>query len=189
MGFVVYGKCPEYKGMCNRKNMSKERNVTFLPSYKIWMRLIQINKGNTNQRGNLCEEWKEFENFEKWYDDNFYQIDGEQMELSYKFFDMNNDTYSPDKCCFLPQTINKTVSKLGISEFVIPNIGCEARENSEYYKIRHKGIHAVTSDSKEEIMEIRKAMLNVEFLNYAENHKDTLPQYVYERMSNFRLEV
>lgn len=189
MGFVVYGECPEYKGMFNRKNMSKERNISFLPSYKIWSRLIQIDKGNANQRGNLCEEWKEFENFEKWYNDNFYQIVGETMELSDKFFDINNDTYSPDKCCFLPQTINRTVSRLGVSEFKIPNIEHESKKNTEYYKIRSNNTIIATSDSKEEIMEIREAILKTEFFYYAEKNKEVLPYYIYERMSNFRLEV
>ena len=189
MGFVVYGECPEYKGMCSRKNMSKEKNVSFLPSYKIWSRLIQIDRGNSSQKGFLCDEWKEFKNFEQWYDNNFYQIDGEQMELSYRFFDMNNDTYSPDKCCFLPLSINKTVSRLGVSEFVIPHIERETRKNTEYYKIRFNDTVVATSDSKKEIIEIRKAILNTEFLDYAEKHKDALPQYIYERMSDFRIEV
>ena len=65
MGFTVYGECPEY-GSTKRKrnNVSHEskRNISFTPAYKLWQRLIRVDRGQEipNLRDNLCEQWKEF---------------------------------------------------------------------------------------------------------------------------------
>ena len=107
MGFTVYGECPAY-GSTKRKrnNVSHEskRNISFTPAYKLWARLLQMDRGTTYI---LCEEWKQFENFEKWYNENYYEVEADSMEFTYRLFDVDNTILSPDTSCFLPRSINR----------------------------------------------------------------------------------
>lgn len=151
MGFVVYGKCPEYKGYFRRKNMSKGKNVSFTSSYKLWSSLKNYAK--------LCEEWKEYSNFEKWYDENYYELSGERMELSYRFIDLYNEIYSPNMCCFLPKTLNLTLNRLG------------------------------SSSSEEGISDFWKTVLPKQYINIAEKYEKELPESIFEKLINFETKV
>lgn len=105
MGFTVYGECPAY-GSTKRKrqNVSKDskRNISFTPAYRLWSRLIQMDRGNQYPKITLCKEWKEFECFEKWYDENYYEVGDDNMSFCYNLFDTDNAFASPETCCFLP---------------------------------------------------------------------------------------
>ena len=54
----------------------------------------------------VCEEWLNYQNFGKWFDDNFYQIENEIMCLDKDILHKGNKIYSPDTCVFVPQRIN-----------------------------------------------------------------------------------
>lgn len=104
-GFTVYGECPEYKHKRQGKNRHREKNISFLPSYKVWKRLVQDDRGNGDKKKTLCDEWKDFDNFQKWYAENYYVINGEEMRLFYNFFDKTNILLSPKTCVYLPRSI------------------------------------------------------------------------------------
>lgn len=63
-------------------------------------------KYNTYKDCEVCEEWKCFDNFKKWYDDNYYEIEGEKMCLDKDILVKGNKIYSPDTCIFVPERIN-----------------------------------------------------------------------------------
>ena len=108
MGFTVYGECPEY-GSTKRKrnNVSHEskRNISFTPAYRLWANLLQRDRGNEWSKIILCEEWKNFENFEKWYNENYYDVGDDNMSFLCNLFDPENIYASPETCCFLPHSI------------------------------------------------------------------------------------
>lgn len=110
MGFTVYGECPKYKSTLHKtskNHRNKDKNISFTPAYKMWSILLRIDRGTEFGRsGVLCEEWKDFDNFSKWYDENYYAIDGERTELSYKLFDFENEYISPETTCYIPSSIN-----------------------------------------------------------------------------------
>lgn len=113
MGFTVYGKCPAYQGVGKSINTAKtrKRNVTYTKAYRVWSMLLRMDRGWEWSKGELCEEWKEFENFEKWFDENYYEIPDDKMEFSFKLFNPDNTYISPETSCFLPLSINKIVSR------------------------------------------------------------------------------
>ncbi len=56
----------------------------------------------------VCEEWlEEPELFYEWMDENWYQIDGESIELDKDILKKGNKTYCPEYCCPVPQRINR----------------------------------------------------------------------------------
>jgi hypothetical protein len=54
----------------------------------------------------VSEEWHNFQNFAKWYENNYYEVEGEIMCLDKDILIKHNKIYSPETCIFVPQTIN-----------------------------------------------------------------------------------
>ena len=54
----------------------------------------------------VCEEWHNFQNFAKWYEENYYEIDNETMCLDKDILIKGNKVYSPQTCVFVPNDIN-----------------------------------------------------------------------------------
>ena len=54
----------------------------------------------------VCEEWHNFQNFAKWYDNNYYEIEGERMHLDKDILVKHNKIYSSETCVFVPHAIN-----------------------------------------------------------------------------------
>ena len=61
-----------------------------------------------------CEvrnEWHNFQNFAEWYEENYYEVDGERMCLDKDILFKHNKIYSPETCIYVPQTINNLFVK------------------------------------------------------------------------------
>ena len=98
VGFLGFG---EYRQTINN---------TQTESYKTWYQMLrrcydekQLNR-NTSYKGcTVCEEWHNFQNFAKWYEENYYKIDGETMALDKDILSKDNKIYSPETCIFVPK--------------------------------------------------------------------------------------
>ena len=44
----------------------------------------------------VCKEWHNFQNFAKWYEDNYYQFRDEIMQVDKDILKHGNKEYSPD---------------------------------------------------------------------------------------------
>lgn len=81
-------------------------------SYIVWSNMLLRTIDNpvkeklhTYKDCEICEEWKNYENFKKWYDDptNGY-IKG--YDLDKDLLSKEKKIYSPETCCFIPKYIN-----------------------------------------------------------------------------------
>ncbi len=187
MGFTVYGECPEYKGYIHKiHRKDKKINISYEKSYKLWERLIQINRGNVGKNnGILCEQWQQYENFKKWYDENLYEIENEEVEFSYKFWDVDNDIISPETSVLIPTEINKVVRNIIRSAETGLMLNVNVQKN--LYTIRMFGEAIASSNNKEEICEIRRAIFKRQMIDFAEKYKGKIPDKIYARLLNFEL--
>lgn len=64
-------------------------------------------KKNSYEGITMCEEWLNYQNFSKWYDENYYEVEGERIELDKDILVRGNKIYSPDTCIFVPSSINR----------------------------------------------------------------------------------
>lgn len=93
---------------------SKKENNSEKLSYKKWYRMLERCYGKrvykTYRDCTVCEEWKIYSNFEKWFDDNYYEIEGEAVELDKDilcdFYNIKEKIYSPETCLLVPSSIN-----------------------------------------------------------------------------------
>ena len=108
-------KCPyekRYYGVGylgeGKYKMSENRKLT--KCYKAWYHMLQRcydhklhERYPTYKDCKVSEEWHNFQNFGKWFDDNYYEIEGETMTLDKDILTKHNKIYSPETCIFVPQ--------------------------------------------------------------------------------------
>lgn len=83
-------------------------------SYMCWMNMLRrcynesylSNKAITYKDCKVCDEWLYYPNFERWYNENYYEIKGERVHLDKDILFEGNKVYSPETCVFVPQSIN-----------------------------------------------------------------------------------
>lgn len=63
-------------------------------------------KNYRDQGISVCEEWHDFDVFEKWFNRNYYEVNDEVMNLDKDILKHGNKVYCPEHCIFVPQTIN-----------------------------------------------------------------------------------
>ena len=59
----------------------------------------------------ICEEWHNFQKYGKWFEENYYSIEGEKMCLDKDVLVKHNKIYSPETCIFVPERINTLFTK------------------------------------------------------------------------------
>lgn len=179
LGFVVYGKCPEYK---KYKIDSSGKNVAFKKSYRDWNRI----KSHTN----ICEEWLVYDDFNKWFNENYYSVDGEKMMLSYRFWNLKNHRIVPEECIYLPRKIYYAMQIYNKSDETLPR-GIYKQKNLKY-EVRlienNKPYYTKIFKTKEEALSAYENKKREKLIEIAENYKGTVPQKVINRLLNFRLE-
>lgn len=95
-------------------------------SYVTWFSMMSRCYGNEHEylqcsyKGcQVCEEWHNYQNFAKWYEDNFYDYE-ESLELDKDIIKYGNKLYSPETCLFVPKSVN-VAFKINATETVRRN--------------------------------------------------------------------
>ena len=132
----------------------------------------------------VAEEWLNYQVFSKWYENNYYEIENETMCLDKDLLSGDSKIYSPNTCCFLPQSINKVLVGSKGYYFHKPTGKYQAQ-------IKYKGkiINLGYFDTEEEARYTYK--LNKQLIIYmlAEEYRDVLPFKVYEALMNYRMDI
>lgn len=99
-----------YVGIGKHKTSENGESSTI---YRIWQRMLQRcydkryqERQQTYINCYVCEEWHNFQNFAEWCEENYYEIDGDRIELDKDILCKNNKIYSPETCVFVPKRIN-----------------------------------------------------------------------------------
>lgn len=95
-----------YTSTYNRKGVTE---VT--KAYSIWMSRLSACYNPKNNRAHnyasiqVCKEWHNFQNFAKWYYDQV-RLYGKDGHVDKDLLFLGNSLYSPDTCCYIPNSIN-----------------------------------------------------------------------------------
>ena len=167
-------------------------------SYNIWQNMLRRcydekyhQKEPTYIGCTVCDEWRYFLNFEKWYEDNWYDIEGETVCLDKDILVKGNKIYSPNTCIFVPKKINSLFTKNDNSRGNLP-IGVTLCRNGKYRaQINRCGskLNLGYYSSLEEAFLSYKTAKEKYIKEIAEYYKDIIPKKLYNSMLCYIVEI
>lgn len=181
-GYIGVGK---YGATENRKG-------TYI--YDAWIRMLERSfdenfkqKYPTYKDVTCCNEWLCFQNFAKWYEDNYYEIDGQSMELDKDWMQFGNKVYCPELCVVSPSIINGCLSNHDkIKNHELPtgityhNNKYQARLSIEGKRIS-LGHYTLLKNAMKAYRDAK-----VKYVRYlAEKYKQYIPENLYNTMMCF----
>lgn len=140
----------------------------------------------------VCEEWWNFTNFEKWYNDNWYVIDDETMDLDKDILFKGNKEYSPNTCCIVPHGINTLFLTRKNSRGNLPiGISFDKDKNKYCACMNYYGIQIKIGrfNTAEEAFNRYKEYKEDFIKDIAEQYRERIPYKVYYAMLNWKVEV
>ncbi|ALA07713.1 putative AP2 domain-containing protein [Bacillus phage PBC6] len=112
----VYDKTVYDVGYLGEGEYAHSEGGVVTSRYVTWQHMLsrcynaKFQKNNETYKGCMVvEEWHNFQNFAKWYDENYYEVEGEVMCLDKDIIFKGNKVYSPDACVFVPNRLNVLV--------------------------------------------------------------------------------
>lgn len=196
--------CPYEKRVFNigylgegRYNASINRKST--KCYDTWQGMLTrcydskfIQKYPTYERCRVHESWHNFQVFGKWYYDNFYQIEGQRMELDKDILCKGNKIYSPNTCVFVPQNINKLFTKRDNDRGNCP-VGVYYDKSRGKYKaycnVNGQQKHLGRYKTPEEAFQVYKKFKEKYIKEVAEEYKNEIPSKLYKALMRYEVEI
>lgn len=180
-----------YKPWVNRKET---------PHYRAWNNMVQrcyninhLEKSPTYNDCNVVESWHNFQNFAAWYDENYYEVDDEKMQLDKDILVKGNKVYSPETCIFVPQFINTLFIKSNSIRGNLP-IGVHWSEPHKKYrsackKGNPKEPYIGLFNTSEEAFQSYKLHKENHIKEVAEKYKGKIPNKLYNAMKKYIVEI
>lgn len=188
---IMYGK-----GYVGQGEYSPTYNKRPTKAYDAWTRMFdrcyndKYHKNYPTYIGcEVCEEWYDFQNFAKWFYNNYYEINGQSIEVDKDWLVVNNKTYCPENCCLAPNIINTCLlCHDKIINFDMP-IGVSWHKNGSYVARCSNHGKRKTIRYYHNIKDAEEAYWKYK-INYVENladeYKEYIPIQLYEAMKNFK---
>ena len=143
-----------------------------------------------------CNEWLCFQNFAKWFDNNYYEIEGERMDLDKDILVKGNKMYSPETCVFVPQNINTLFIKSNKTRGKYPIGVCKASNSNKFIAKCMVFINGKTQrkylglyNTPEDAFNVYKEFKEKYIKQVADYYKDKIPNRLYEAMHNYKVEI
>lgn len=186
IGFLGEGK---YNASFNGKH-TKE--------YVLWKNMLKRCYDNkyqeklpTYKECTVCKEWYNFQNFAKWFYNNYYEVESERMELDKDILVKGNKIYSPETCVFVPQNINKLFTKRQNDRGNLPiglkynkklkiQVSCDIGNN----KRKHLGYY----NTIEEAFMVYKEFKESYIRQVADEYKNKIPEKLYNALYSYKVE-
>ena len=202
-------KCPYEKRYCDVGYLGEGKykvweNGRDTKCYITWNSMLKrcYDEKNRSKRNltymdcEVSEEFHNFQNFAKWYYENYYEIEGQRMDLDKDILIKGNKVYSPETCIFVPETINllfiKRQNDRGESV-----IGTSPKNGK--YQVKCSLINPKTRKSKQEYLglfdtqekgfEVYKYYKEKNIKMVADYFKSQIPTILYDALYNYEVEI
>ena len=135
----------------------------------------------------VCDEWLNFQNFAEWHYNNYYELDGERVDLEKDILYKNNNLYSPETCLYVPHRINSLFVRRNSMRGDLPigvqkkrygfGISCSGVVNDKLFSTAEEAFYEY-KENKESL--IKKV---------ADEYKDCIPYELYNAMYEYTVEI
>jgi hypothetical protein len=194
----VYDKTVHGVGYIGKGIYKVSEKCKYTPQYISWNRMMQRcydqklkERNPTYKDCTVAEEWHNYQNFAQWYDENYYEVEGERMHLDKDILIKGNKLYSPETCMFVPQRINMLFVKSDAKRGKFPIGVCQDNETKRYIArcvdVKQKSVG--TYCTPEEAFYAYKIYKEKYIKQIAEEYKDKIPTRLYESMLNYSVSI
>lgn len=177
---------------------TRKSDVTKSIFYKVWIAMLErcysekcINENISYKGCTVCNEWLFYPTFKKWCDENYYEVEGERMQLDKDILNHGNKIYSPDSCIFVPWRINKLfVKQPKVYRFDLPiGVNYFKRDNVYQVRLRKNGTTKYLGrySTPEEAFYVYKEAKENYIKEVADEYKDKIPNKLYEAMYKYEV--
>ena len=192
----VYDKTVYGVGYLGIGSYNINENGVTSKKYKVWNSMIQrcydfkFQENSPTYKGcAVIDEWHNFQNFAKWYDENYYEVEGYIMHLDKDILYKGNKIYSPSTCVFTPNTINI----LFIENTKKSKLPIGVAKNKNKYTANctmGKGRSNLGSfRTPNEAFNVYKEYKEMCLKQVADEYKDKIPQKLYDAIYNYKVEI
>lgn len=131
----------------------------------------------------VCEEWHNYQNFAKWYNNNFYIIGYGRMHLDKDILVPGNKEYNPQNCMFVPQRINMLFSNKP-NKRGLPNGITKIKSGYKaVYNTYIIGTYGTVEEAYIHYAEVKEYNIK----EIAEEYKNKIPKRLYEALINYKV--
>lgn len=173
-----------------------------MKSYKYWSGMLKRcyseNSLEVRPVYNNClvnEEWHNFTTFNEWFDNNYYEINNELMDLDKDILHKNNKIYSSESCIFVPHRINSIIISCNSRRGKYP-IGVTTNNGkitAKYSRLqpngKSKSISLGIFDNEIKAFHAYKEAKEKYIKEVADEYKDKIPNKLYKAMYNYKIEI
>jgi hypothetical protein len=185
-------------GFLGRAYCKNEKYVDSL-SFKTWSWILQrcyseiaLKRRPTYDGCSVCEDWLEYYNFKLWFDENYYNIPNEVMEIDKDILCKGNKVYSPSTCVFLPHCINSVFCKTDAKRGEFP-IGVSYHKRVQKFSstcvINNKQVHLGYYNTTKEAFYAYKKFKERYIKEIADKYKIYIPKVLYDALYNYKVEI
>lgn len=173
--------------------------------YQTWMNMLGRcydeklhKKHHTYINCEVCDEWLCFQNFARWYDNNYYEVKGQIMDLDKDILYKGNKIYSPNTCIFVPHNINLLFIKGDKARENYPIGVCYHKRDKkfqsycniyDYEENKTKKKYLGSYDTPEKAFEVYKQYKEKYIKKVADYYKDKIPDELYQGLYNYEVEI
>lgn len=167
-------------------------------SYKKWVDIIHRcyrNSLNTlaYQECTVCDEWKNYQNFAQWFEENYYEVPNITMSIDKDIIKKKNKIYCPEYCCFLPRNLNAIFERLNVCKRGKYPVGVSfSRVVKKFEAYTHKNgkkIHLGFYHTPKEAFYVYKEYKESYIRDMADKYKQWLPDKVYQAMYAYEIDI
>lgn len=181
-----------YIGIGNYSN--KNARNQYVKWCQMLHRCYGMNNHNISYKNcSVCNEWLNFQNFAKWYDENYYQVLNENMEIDKDILCKGNKVYSSKNCIFVPHTINslfvkcnRVRGKYPIGVYFNKKIGKFIAQVNCYDK--NQTTIGRYNNYQDAFLAYKK--VKEKYIKYiADQYKEVIPKVLYDAMYKYQVEI
>lgn len=194
-------RCPYEPTFINKGYIGegKFNTVDNKEAFEVWRKMIRRCYDNkekikhpTYEKAIVCDEWLNFQNFAEWYEENYYKVENEKMDLDKDILYKKNKIYSPKTCIFVPHRINTLFIKKDKNRGIYPiGVSWDKDKNkfssrcSNGKKYKFLGYY----NTPQEAFNVYKTYKESYIKQVADEYKLYIPKKLYDAMYKWEVDM
>lgn len=137
----------------------------------------------------VCDEWHNFQVFAKFYEENYYELENDRVELDKDLLVKDNKVYSPSTCVFIPQRLNTLLTGNRVNKGVYP-VGVNYHKATKKFAAqcrigigspKYLGLFNTPMEAFAVYKEFKESIVK----EISEQYEKMIPQSAYTALINF----